>query len=200
MSLYNSLHPVAAVLQHTLIPTRYYHTERVTSLEAPYILISNHHAMLDPVAVAAPIKKYEISFLGKKEINRFAPVRWLVTKLHMIPVDRGHSDMEAMRACMKVLREGGVLGMFPEGTRRHEGEMEHIESGVSLIALRGRVPLVPVYIRGKFTLFHRVKVYFGEPIPFDDLLAEGINSVTAEKLNDRIRQTYRAMIAEVEGR
>ncbi len=63
--------------------------------------------------------------------------------LHMIPVDRHHSDMEAMRACLRVTKAGGVLGIFPEGTRHKEGIMEHIESGVALIALRSGVPLIP---------------------------------------------------------
>ena len=200
MSLYSALRPLAALLMHTLIPTRYVRGERLDSLEAPYILIANHQTLLDPVPVAARVRRYEVHFLGKKEITRFRPVKWFVTKLHMIPVDRGHADMEAMRACMKVVRDGGVLGIFPEGTRKVEGTMEHIESGVSLIALRAGVPLIPLYVQGKFKPFHRVRVTVGDPIPLDDLRADGVNADTAARLNARITETYRRMAAEAENR
>ena len=118
--------------------------------------------------------------------------------MHMISVDRGHADMEAMRACMKTVRGGGILAVFPEGTRKCEGVMEHIESGVSLIALRAGVPLIPVYVRGKYAFFHRVRVYVGEPIPLDDLREAGVNADTAGMLNERIRETYRTMVREAD--
>ena len=194
--LYSFLRPFAACLQHTLIPTKYDHAERLKGLEPPYILIANHQSLLDPVPVAYPVKKYEVSFLGKKEINSNRLVKWFVTTLHMIPVDRGNTDMEAMRACMKVLRGGGILGIFPEGTRNRGGLMEHIESGVSLIALRGGAPLIPMYIEGKYAPFHRVRVHVGEPIPMDDLRADGVNSETAARLNERITETYRRLAEE----
>ena len=54
----------------------------------------------------------------------------------MIDVDRHNMDMAALRACLKTLREGHPLGVFPEGTRHKEGVMEHMESGIAMIALR----------------------------------------------------------------
>ncbi|MBR4710840.1 MAG: 1-acyl-sn-glycerol-3-phosphate acyltransferase [Clostridia bacterium] len=196
--LYSFARVVNAVLQHTLIPTRYIHPERLNDRDAPYIVISNHQSLIDPMVVAAPIKRYEVVFLGKKEITKNRFMRWLVTKMHMISVDRGHADMEAMRACMKTVRGGGILAVFPEGTRKCEGVMEHIESGVSLIALRAGVPLIPVYVRGKYAFFHRVRVYVGEPIPLDDLREAGVNADTAGMLNERIRETYRTMVREAD--
>ncbi len=186
---------LAKVLMHTVMPTRIRGAERMRG-DAPFILIANHNSMLDPFILACPIQKYEVVFLGKKELVKSRLGRWLFGKLHMISVDRGHSDMEAMRACMRTLRGGGVLGIFPEGTRHHEGTMEHIESGVSLIALRGGAPLIPMYIEGKYAPFHRVRVHVGEPIPMDDLRADGVNSDTAARLNERITETYRSLAEE----
>ena len=110
-------------------------------------------------------------------------------------MDRHNTDMEAMRACMRVTREGHVLGIFPEGTRHHEGLMTELESGVAMIALRSKVPLVPVYIAGKLGLFRTLHVYVGEPIMMDDLRAEGINTQTCQALLGRITQTYAALDA-----
>ena len=186
---------LAKVLMHTVMPTRIRGAERMRG-DAPFILIANHNSMLDPFILACPIQKYEVVFLGKKELVKSRLGRWLFGKLHMISVDRGHSDMEAMRACMRTLRGGGVLGIFPEGTRHHEGTMEHIESGVSLIALRSGAPVIPVYIKGRLALFHYTQAWVGDPIPTDDLRAEGVNSETSERLNERIRERYREFVKE----
>ena len=93
---------------------------------------------------------------------------------------------------------GGVLGIFPEGTRHKEGIMEHVESGVALIALRSGVPMIPLYIGGKPRLFRRLDVRVGDPIAMDDLRARGVNRDTCEELLARITETYRALTAHPE--
>ena len=119
------------------------------NLDAPYIVIANHTSFADPIIAAMLIRRYEVNFLGKIELAKAPVVGKLLMHLHMIPVDRHHSDMEAMRACLRVTKAGGVLGIFPEGTRHKEGIMEHVESGVALIALRSGVPMIPLYIGGQ---------------------------------------------------
>ena len=76
--------------------------------------------------------------------------------------------------------------------------MEHIESGTSLIAMRSKAPVIPIYFDRKLSLFKVTNLYVGEPIPYDDLLAEGINTETCEKMNERIRETFRGMIKDAE--
>ena len=93
---------------------------------------------------------------------------------------------------------GGVLGIFPEGTRHKEGIMEHVESGVALIALRSGVPMIPLYIGGKPRLFRRLDVRVGDPIAMDDLRERGVNRDTCEELLARITETYRALTAHSE--
>jgi hypothetical protein len=78
-------------------------------------------------------------------------------------------------------------------------EMEQIENGTALIAMRSKSPVVPVYFREKLRFFHVTHIYVGDPIAYDDLLAEGINTETCEKMNERMRETYRRMIAETGG-
>ena len=120
----------------------------------------------------------------------------VLIRLHCILVDRHNTDMEAMRACMKTLRNGQVLVIFPEGTRHHEGQMEQIESGASLIVMRGKAPVVPVYIDRPLRLLRPVHAWIGDPIPYEDLLAKGINVETCGEMNERMRDTFRKMIAE----
>lgn len=194
---YRAARVMAAVVFHTIGPMRYEGLENLPE-KGPYILIGNHQTWMDPVVLAAPIKHQDVTFLGKKELVGSKLVHHILTDMHMIIVDRHNSDMEAMRACIKALRSGEILGIFPEGTRHHEGVMEQMESGVGLIALRSGVPLMPAYIVGKFRLFHRNRCVFGKPIDFSDLREEGVNKETCERLMARITETYAAMAAEKE--
>lgn len=192
--IYSIVKPVAALLFKTFLPVKYHGRERLAG-EPPYIVIGNHYSMMDPVIVAVGVKKHQVRFIGKKELWKHKLIARIFNSMNMIPVDRHNSDMEAMRACMRVTREGHILGIFPEGTRHHQGLMEEMESGIGLIALRSRVPLIPVYIAGKVGLFRTLHVYVGEPIPTDDLREQGVNRETCELLLKRITETYAALHA-----
>lgn len=190
--IYAVAKPIAALLFKTFLPVKYHHRERL-AIDPPYILIGNHTSLMDPVIMGVGVKKHQVRFIGKKELWKNPIIAKIFTSMNMIPVDRHNSDMEAMRACMRVTREGGILGIFPEGTRHHEGLMTEMESGIGLIALRSRVPLIPVYIAGKVGLFRRLHVYVGEAIPTEDLREEGVNTDTCRKLMERITEAYAQM-------
>ena len=193
--VYSVVLAAAQVLLKSILPVKYHGLENVSNLEAPYILMANHTTMLDPFMMAVAIPKYQIRFIGKKELWKIKPFAWFANSIRAIPVDRHNTDMEAMRACMRVTREGHVLGIFPEGTRHHKGLMTELESGVAMIALRSKVPLVPVYIAGKLGLFRTLHVYVGKPILMDDLREMGINTETCQMLLGRITETYAALDA-----
>ena len=193
--IYSIMVPIVGVLFKTILPVKYHGLEHITSLDAPYIMMGNHTTMLDPFMMALAVPKQQIRFIGKKELWKFPPFAWFANSINAIPVDRHNTDMEYMRACMRVTREGHVLGIFPEGTRHHKGLMTELESGVAMIALRSKVPLVPVYIAGKLGFFRKLHVYVGQPIMMDDLRAEGINTQTCQALLGRITETYAALDA-----
>lgn len=186
---------VANVLFHTLFPVQYHHTERL-SLKAPYIMVANHKSWIDPVILAVPCKDYEIRFVGKKELTKNKLLAWLVGKLHMITVDRHNTDMQAMRLSMRALREGRVLGIFPEGTRHLPDLMSEVENGAAVLALRANVPLLPVYISSKLRFLRRIHVYVGAPMDISDLSAQGFDAQVVAQLSERIRETFLTMRRE----
>lgn len=193
--LYEIARGLAHVLFHTIMPVKIHNRERLRQ-EPPFILIANHRHALDPIAMAMGIPKEQIVFLAKKELGSTPFTHNLLTRLHCILVDRHNVDMEAMRACMKAVKMKKILLIFPEGTRHHEGQMEQIETGTALIAMRSKAPIVPIYFDRKLSFFKVTNMYVGEPIPYDDLLAEGINAETCEKMNERMRETFREVIKE----
>ena len=193
--LYEILRVLANIVFHTIMPVKAHHKE-ILLQDPPFVLIANHHHAMDPIVMAMLIPKKQIVFLAKKELGKTPLIANILTRLHCILVDRHNSDMEAMRACMKAIKMKKVLLIFPEGTRHHEGEMEQIENGTSLIAMRSKAPVIPIYFDRKLSFFRVTNLYVGEPIPYDDLLAEGINAETCEKMNERMRETFRRMILE----
>ena len=194
--LYEITRVLALIVFHTVMPVRFHNKERLMQ-EPPFILIANHRHALDPVVMAMGIPTQQIVFLAKKELAGNSKFRWnLLTRLHCILVSRHDTDMEAMRACMKAVKMKKILLIFPEGTRHHEGQMEQIENGTSLISMRSKAPVIPIYFDRKLSFFRVTNLYVGEPIPYDDLLERGINTETCEQMNERMRETFRKMIRE----
>lgn len=195
--LYKLAIAVASVLFHTLFPVRYFHAEKA-QLDAPFILIANHNSMIDPMIVGWKCRRYQLRFFGKKELIQNPILKALFLGLRMIPVDRHNMDMTAIRACLKTLKEGHSLGIFPEGTRYKQGVMQDVESGVAVIALRGNAPLLPVYIAGRPRLFRPVQCYYGDPISVSELAGNGSGRENCEALLAIIRHTYQGLVAEHE--
>ena len=91
------------------------------------------------------------------------------------------------------LRGGEILGIFPEGTRHHEGVMREMETGVAMLALRSGAPVIPVLVP-RLRWFHTVDCYVGEAIPTSDLREQGINTQTCQTLMERITACYAALM------
>ena len=175
-----------------------YHNVEVAQLDAPFILIGNHSSFVDPMMIVPPIYRYQVRIMGKKELMKNPFMAWFSKHIKAIPVDRHNMDMGAIRTCLKTLKEGHVLCIFPEGTRHKEGVMEDIESGASMIALRSGVRLLPAFIASKPRMFHKTHVYFHEPVSVKDIAAGGINKDACDAVSARITCLYRKMIAEHE--
>lgn len=196
-AIYTLARIIFGFLFHTIFPLRFHNAQIVEEMQPPYIIMANHRSFADPMALAIKVKRYEIRFIGKRELAHGRLKSWLFSGLHMILVSRHATDMAAMRQCMQTLKEGHILGIFPEGTRHQPEMMQEVESGTAIIALRARVPLLPVYIDGKIRPFHITHIYYGKPMELDDLYAHGVNNDTAHQLCQRIHDVFYAMRDEV---
>jgi 1-acyl-sn-glycerol-3-phosphate acyltransferase len=129
---------------------RLYFTLRVIGAEhlpvtGPVLLAGNHTGFLDGPLVMIMLPR-PAAILTKSEIYR-GPLTHILNFARQIPVHRGTPDRTALHAGLRVLGGGGVLGMFPEGTRG-TGEMTTIQHGIGYLALHGNCPVVPVVCRG----------------------------------------------------
>lgn len=170
IKFYNFLWFLVRALYALIWPHRVYGLENLPA-EGGAILCINHFSAHDPLYVAACIpRKRPVHFLAKKELFEHQPLKTFVTWLGAIPVDRGHADLSAIRSSLKVVKEGGVLGIFPQGTRSLDNTPTPMLNGASMIALRGGVPVIPVYVDGPYRFFRKIDVRFG---PAVDLSAFG---------------------------
>lgn len=154
------------------------------------VLMGNHQCILDPLMLALCVPDREIHFMGKKELWNNKLLGWAFTKVHGFPVDRGNMDMGAIRTAMKVLGEGDTLGIFPEGTRSRTGHMLPLLGGASMLALRSRCDVIPVYIDGNYKPFRRMTVRVGRPVQMADLLALRVTKESCDTLTGRIEAEF----------
>ncbi len=127
------------------------------------LICSNHIDALDPpvVGITAP---RPVHFMAKEELFNMPILKPLLPKLNAFPVKRGLSDREALRKALALLKNGDVMGLFPEGTRSKDGKLGKGFSGAGFFALKGEADVVPCAIIGPYKPFKPLKVVYGEPI------------------------------------
>ena len=131
-----------------------------------------------------------IHWLGKRELFDWPVVGWVAAHGGVHPVDRGTADVEAFRLAQRILDEGHVLFVFPEGTRSPDGSLQEARDGLALLALRTGAPIVPIGISGSNRVWPkgqklphpggRVTIRVGRPFRPADLLPPGTDRRAAK--------------------
>jgi len=111
------------------------------------ILVSNHLSLADPPLLGSTLGR-KVIFMTKKELFRLRAIGYLVSGLGGFPVHRGRLDRQALIKAQQFLKQGEALVVFPEGMRSRSRKLQPAFSGMTLIALRSGVPIVPVGITG----------------------------------------------------
>jgi len=136
------------------------------------LLAVNHSALVDGPLLYGVLRRPAV-FLTKIEVFR-GIVGSTLRRIGQIPVRRGIAERAPLQAALAILAAGGVVGVFPEGSRGN-GSVEQVQHGVAYLALRSGCPVLPVACHGTVRLFHRrtlrrppVRVAFGDPIQLPD--------------------------------
>jgi 1-acyl-sn-glycerol-3-phosphate acyltransferase len=151
-------------------------TEHVPK-EGAVLLCSNHISNLDPPVVGMMFPR-PVAFMAKEELFTAPIIKYLVPHLKAFPVKRGMSDRDALRKALAILKEGEVLGLFPEGTRSKDGTLGEGLAGAGFFALRSKAVVIPCAIIGPYKPFKKLKVVYGPPLDMEKYRQE---KVTAEE-------------------
>ena len=140
-------------------------------MDGPCLICANHVSNHDIFLLAVNLKR-QIYFFAKRELFKFKPLAALLRWFGTISVNRGQVDLKSITQSIDVLKKGGYIGIFPQGTRTHTTPTpEQAKSGVGLMAYRAKSNVLPVYIKTeqyRIRLFRKVTVIFGEPIRYED--------------------------------
>jgi len=142
--------------------------------EGSYIVASNHVSYLDPFLIGLSLER-RISYMAKDTLFHNIILRIMLKWVEAFPVRRESSDIGALREALRRLMRGLPIVLFPEGTRKTAGSETKTQSGIGFLAVKGGIPIVPVYIKGsdkvlprgaRFPKRSRILVKFGKPLSF----------------------------------
>src|SRR5690349_1762328 len=159
--------------------------------EGPVILASNHRSFIDPFVIGTMVRR-PVYYVAKRELFEFHPVlTWLLSALGAFPVDRGAGDEQMIDTAKGILARGGIVLMFPEGTRTRPGSLGKPKRGVGRLALETGAPVVPIAIIGTEDVRNgwrlrprKVRLRAGRPLTFPKV--EDASPELAKAVTERI--------------
>ncbi|MBF0504125.1 MAG: 1-acyl-sn-glycerol-3-phosphate acyltransferase [Candidatus Omnitrophica bacterium] len=172
--IYYIVYFLTKVVSWLFFPFSTYQTSNIPRKGA-FILASNHASYLDPVVLGICSVR-RINFMAKIELFKGA-LGFVLTRLGAFPVKRGEADLGAMKEALKRLKNGRVILIFVEGTRRIGNQPSRAQPGAGFLAMKSGVSVVPVFVQGtdhvlprgaKFFKRGRVFATFGEPFSVSD--------------------------------
>ena len=183
---YRFMRPIVKLFTNTFLRPTYQGLENIPE-EGGYVFAGNHTHIMDPLLLISSNKR-SVHFLAKIELWKF-PKNIIFDNLGLIPVNRQKGDKKALEAARDCLRNGSIIGIFPEGTTIKDENVVLLpfKFGAVKMAADTNSYIVPFAISGKYKLFSKnLKIKYGKPIKIDK------NNL--EKENERFRKIILKMI------
>lgn len=153
--------------------------------EGAYIICANHVNMLDALAVVCSNKR-KVRFVCKDSMFKNKWFAWALKSADTIPLNREKNDIESMKRIIKGLKNGDLLGIFPEGTRKGMEKNMKAKNGAAFFALKSGVKVIPLGIQGSFKPFTQVKLVYGKPLDFSEYHGKEKDKEALDKVTDII--------------
>jgi 1-acyl-sn-glycerol-3-phosphate acyltransferase len=167
--------------------------------EGPAVFAANHASFLDP-PLAGIASRRGVHYLARKTLLDWPILGPILPELNVIPVDQENADRSALMASIRVVRQGGAIVVFPEGSRTLDGNLQPAQPGVGLIVAKTGAPVVPMRLFGSFEAFPRgraklrlvpITVVVGKPLFFTSEETSGRDAY--QKTSDRIMDAVAAL-------
>lgn len=167
--------------------------------DGPCIIAANHCSFLDPPLVGVACRR-AVHYLARKTLLDWPVLGPIFPQLNVIPVDQQNADRSALMGAIRVVRDGGAVLIFPEGTRSPDGSLQSAQPGIGMIAAKTGAPVLPARITGSFEAFprsdtgrglrlHPVNVSFGPPLRFE----QGSRREDYQKIGDAVMRAITAL-------
>jgi len=141
------------------------------------LILANHQSFLDPMLLGVKLRR-PVSFLAREDLFGVFLLGWLLKRTHVLPINRKLGSASSIRVAVSRIERGCLVGLFPEGTRSHDGQLAAFKPGFIAVLRRAKCAVYPVGISGayqalprgaRFPRFNKVRVVFGPPISYEVL-------------------------------
>jgi 1-acyl-sn-glycerol-3-phosphate acyltransferase len=160
------VHPVyrivvfaAKMMFHELFDGNVYGEENIPR-SGPCLVACNHLSYFDPPFVGSAVRRREVYSLARDSLFRTKFRNWLFKNMNCIPLARHSGDIGAIKAALKLLKNGKCIMIYPEGTRSKDGNIGEPQAGVGLLACKTGAPVVPCKVSGTFDIMGRGSKFF----------------------------------------
>ncbi|MBW3595536.1 MAG: 1-acyl-sn-glycerol-3-phosphate acyltransferase, partial [Actinobacteria bacterium] len=169
--------------------------------KGPAIIAANHLSFLDSFFIPLVVQKRKVTYLAKADYFKNWKTAWFFNMVGQIPTERegGKKSEHALSAALDVLKQGKLLGIYPEGTRSPDGRLYRGRTGVARLALQAGVPVIPTGLIGtsevmpidhkipKLTGRLPVRVRFGKPLDFSSYAGRERDRFALRSITDEIQ-------------
>jgi len=161
------------------------------------LLVSNHASHLDVFVLGIPLHR-PLNYVARSTLF-FPPLGSFIRSVGGFPIQREGMGAQGLKETLKRLRSGGIVALFPEGTRTTDGELGEFKAGIAVLAARAKVPIIPAAVAGTYEAWprrrlfpkpHPVRIHYGPPIPPDELAKLDGNAMT-ELVRERVLDCQR---------
>ena len=141
------------------------------------LVLVNHQSSLDPFLVGLPLSR-PVSYLARDSLFRLPVIGWLLRNTYVMPISREAASSASIKGAVERMRQGFLVGIFPEGTRSFDGAVGPFKPGFIALVRRGKVPVYPVGVAGAHEAMprdrlllrpRRVTVVFGDPLTPEEI-------------------------------
>jgi 1-acyl-sn-glycerol-3-phosphate acyltransferase len=160
------------------------------------LLVCNHVSFFDVLLLGIPLRR-PLNYVARSTL--FIPILgWFIRSVGAFPIQREGMGASGMKETLRRLRAGGIVTLFPEGTRSHHGKLGALKPGIAVLVERVGVPVVPAGLAGMFEIWPRsrlfpvpnpIRVHFGRPILPEELAGLNTQAITA-LIRDRMEECY----------
>lgn len=163
------------------------------------ILCSNHRSNWDIVLYLLHTKE-KVVILAKKELSKNKFFGFILKHLGAVFIDREGNDINAIKECMKALKEDKKLFIFPEGTRLKDESkiLGEVKSGLAMIAIKTKTPILTVWHERKPKAFRRSNIYIGKPYELTEFYGKKLDEETLNEANSVVREKMLEVYNEVQ--
>lgn len=161
---YKIIKTVAGLILKIFFPITVHGLDNIPN-DGNLVLASNHASNWDPIFISIGVSR-QIHWMAKKELFKNKFLASFLNKLGAFPVDREDTDINAIKNALRVLKDDGILGIFPEGTRVDGFDLSNAKHGAALLSVRSKSPILPVYIESNYKVFRKINIYIGKPINY----------------------------------